>query len=68
MLNTPAIANLIRENKIHEIPLIVATSSEEGMMTLNQSLANLVKEKKITLENAYNFSLNPQELKELLKR
>jgi len=68
MLNTPAIANLIRENKIHEIPLIIATSSEEGMMTLNQSLATLVKEKKITLENAYNFSLNPQELKELLKR
>jgi twitching motility protein PilT len=68
MLNTPAIANLIRENKIHEIPLIIATSSEEGMMTLNQSLALLVKEKKISLENAYNFSPNPQELKELLKR
>ncbi|MCD5396193.1 MAG: type IV pilus twitching motility protein PilT [Candidatus Pacebacteria bacterium] len=68
MINTPAIANLIRENKIHEIPLIIATSSEEGMMTLNQSLAQLVKEKKITLENAHNFSLNPQELRELLKR
>lgn len=68
LINTPAIANLIRENKIHEIPLIMATSSEEGMMTLNQSLAFLVKEKKITLENAYNYSLNPQELKELLRR
>jgi twitching motility protein PilT len=68
MLNTPAIANLIRENKIHEIPLVIATSSKEGMMTLNQSLAMLVKEKKISLESAYNFSLDPKELKELLKR
>ena len=68
LINTPAVANLIRENKIHEIPLVIATSSEEGMVTLNQSLAGLVKEKKITLESAYNFSPNPQELKELLRR
>lgn len=68
MLNTPAIANLIRENKIHEIPLIIATSSENGMMTLNQSLVGLVRSKKISVESAYNYSLNPQELKELLRK
>ncbi len=68
MLNTPAIANLIRENKIHEIPLVITTSLQDGMMSLNQSIAILVKEKKISAENAYNFSPHPQELKELLKR
>ena len=68
MLNTPAVANLIRENKIHEIPLIIATSSEDGMVTLNQSLASLVKDNKIAVENAYNFSPNVSELRELLRR
>ncbi len=68
MLNNPAVANLIRENKIHEIPLVITTSSEEGMISLNQSIFSLFKSKKISLDNAYNFSPNPQELKELLKK
>ena len=68
LFNTPAISNLIRENKIHEIPLVISTSAEEGMMTLNQSLAVLIKEKKIALEDAYNYSINPKELGELLKK
>jgi twitching motility protein PilT len=68
MFNNSAIANLIRENKIHEIPLIIETSIQEGMLSLNQSLVILVKERKITLESAYSFSLNPKELRELLKK
>ena len=68
MINTPAVANLIRENKIHELPLIIATSAEDGMITLNQSLAHLVKSNKVKIEDAYMFSSNVSELKELLKR
>jgi twitching motility protein PilT len=67
MVNTPAVANLIRENKIHEIPLIIATSAEDGMITINQSLANLVRSNKVKLEDAYIFSPNVSELKELLR-
>jgi len=68
MLQTPAIANLIRENKIHEIPLVIDTSTELGMISLNRSLANLVKDKKISLEDARNYSLNLIELENLIKR
>jgi len=68
MINTPAIANLIRENKIHEIPLIIETSAEEGMISLNRSLALLVKKREISLENALNYSLNPKELKMMIRR
>ncbi|MDD5221274.1 MAG: PilT/PilU family type 4a pilus ATPase [Candidatus Paceibacterota bacterium] len=68
MLNSPAVSNLIRENKIHEIPLIISTSIEDGMITLNQSIAHLVKNNKVKIEDAYNFSPNISELKELLKR
>jgi len=67
MIMTPAIANLIRENKIHEIPLVIETSLEIGMITLNRSLADLVKRGEISMENALRFSLNPAELTSLLK-
>lgn len=67
MIMTPAIANLIRENKIHEIPMVIETSAETGMISLNRSLANLIREGEISLENALNYSLNPAELKMLLR-
>jgi len=67
MLANPAIANLIRENKIHEIPMVIETSVEIGMNSLNRSLADLVKTREISLENALNFSLNPGELRMLVR-
>ena len=67
MISNPAVANLIRENKIHEIPTVIETSLEEGMISLNRSLAGLVKRKEISLENALNYSLSPKELKILIR-
>jgi len=67
MTATPAVANLIRENKIHELPLVIETSAEKGMISLNRALANLIKDKEISLENALSFSLNPAELKMLIR-
>ncbi|KPJ73633.1 twitching motility protein pilT [Parcubacteria bacterium DG_74_1] len=67
LFNTPATANLIRENKIHEIPLVIETSAERGMISLNRSLADLIKRKEISLEKALNYSLSPAELKILIK-
>lgn len=67
LLNSAAVANLIRENKIHEIPLVIETSAEIGMISLNRALADLVKRREITLENALNYSLSPAELKMLIR-
>lgn len=67
MIATPAIANLIRENKIHEIPMVIDTSLEIGMISLNRSLADMVKRKEISLENALNYSLSPTELRMLVR-
>ena len=66
MLSTPAVANLIRENKIHELPLVIETSRSKGMVSLNYSLAKLVNKKEISLTNALTYSLNPLELKKLV--
>ena len=68
MMATPAVGNLIRENKIHELPLIIETSAEMGMVSLNRSLAGLVKSGEVSLENALSYSLNPRELKTLAGR
>ncbi len=62
-----AVATLIRENKNHEIPAVIETSSREGMISSNRSLVDLVRRKEISLNNAIDFSLNPADLKSLLK-
>ena len=67
MVSTPAIGNLIRENKIHELPMVIETSAEKGMVSLNRALAILVKNKEISMENALNYSVSPAELKMLVK-
>lgn len=66
LFNTPAIGNLIRENKIYEIPLVIETSSDVGMVSLNRSLSELVRKRKVSIENAVNFSPNARELKKLV--
>lgn len=67
MLTTPAVANLIRENKVHELPLVIETSAEVGMISLNRYLANLVKAKEVSMENALVYSTNSSELKRLIR-
>ncbi len=67
MFNTPAIANLIREGKIHEIPIVIETSAEKGMISLNRSLANLVKAGEVALETALSYSSSPAELERMVE-
>jgi len=68
MLANPAIKNLIREKKFFQIDLVIETSLQEGMITLNRSLAELVKRKEVAMETAELYSLNPSELRLLLER
>jgi twitching motility protein PilT len=68
MLTNHAIRTLVRENKTHQINLVIETSAEEGMMTLNRSLADLVKRNEIKFENADLYSLNSAELGMLLEK
>ncbi|PIT92182.1 MAG: type IV pili twitching motility protein PilT [Candidatus Harrisonbacteria bacterium CG10_big_fil_rev_8_21_14_0_10_42_17] len=68
MLANPAIRNLVREKKAYQIDLVIETSLQEGMITMNRSLASLVKRREISLENAELYSLNPSELRILLER
>jgi twitching motility protein PilT len=66
---TPAIRNLIRDDKIHQIYGTMQAGQEKfGMQTMNQSLARLVEKRVITRETAYNASSNRDELTLILDR
>lgn len=53
LINTPAVSNLIRENKTFQLPSIMQTSKQMGMQTMDQSLMDLVKSRKISPQEAY---------------
>lgn len=63
MIVTPAISNLIREGKTHQIYSAIETGMKFGMHTLETSLAELVREKLITVESALTKANNPELLK-----
>ncbi len=68
MIVNPAIRNLIREKKTYQIDLVIETNAQEGMITLNRSLADLVRRREINMEQALMYSLDPSELKILLSK
>jgi twitching motility protein PilT len=66
MINTPAIANLIREGKTAQIYSQIQTGAKEGMITLERSLANLLNEDAISKTEAMLKTTRPDELERLL--
>ncbi len=58
MLGTPAVRNLIRENKLAQIVSVMQTGQREGMQTLDMALQNLVKQRKITQDTAREKAQN----------
>ncbi|HET7235942.1 MAG TPA: type IV pilus twitching motility protein PilT [Actinomycetota bacterium] len=62
---TPAVRNLIREGKVHQIYSIMQAGGRFGMQTMDQSLADLVKAGRITQQVAYERCHDPEELARL---
>lgn len=67
MIATPAVRNIIREGKVQQLNLMIDTGSDAGMISLNRSLADLVRRGEISYEQAEFYSLHPAELRNLLK-
>jgi twitching motility protein PilT len=66
MTATPAIRNLVRENKAHQITSIIQTSANVGMQTMDQCLADYYQRGLITYEEAMSRAMNPDELKKMV--
>lgn len=65
---TPAIRALVRDDKVHQIYSMIQGGQKYGMKTMNQMLADLYTTGKITINDAMNYSHNPQELGEMLSK
>lgn len=68
MIATPAIRNIIREAKTHLLYNAIQTGHKLGMMTLDQSLAELYKKGKVSLDSAVNKAVDPQHFKQMVGR
>lgn len=66
MVWTPAIANLIRENRTHQINTCIQTGSQFGMYTMDSCLADLYKQELIDYESACQYSIDLDNLRKLI--
>ncbi len=66
MIANDAVANLIREKRVHEIDTVIETSMEQGMVDMNRCLADLVRAGEISIENAYKFAFKPKALERMI--
>jgi twitching motility protein PilT len=60
LINNSAISNLIREGRTHEIGTVIQTSSQEGMIDMDRSLAELVRRGEVSIEHAYERAMDPK--------
>jgi twitching motility protein PilT len=68
LVQTQAIKSLIREGRYQQIETILQTSREEGMISLDQALAELVKRGEVSLEEALDHAQDPHELRVKVQR
>jgi twitching motility protein PilT len=66
MLASPAVRNLIREAKAHQITSMIQTSAGMGMQTMDQALRDLYHRGLITYDEAMTRAMNPEELKKMI--
>jgi twitching motility protein PilT len=62
MINTPLVRKLIEENRLDKLSAAIETGGDDGMLTFNQSLFNLVKAGRVTEKEALAKASNPQAL------
>ncbi|HGJ67654.1 TPA: type IV pilus twitching motility protein PilT [bacterium] len=66
MLGTPAIRANIRRGETHLLYSTIQTSKQTGMQTMNQSLRDLINSRKISRETAFDYTHNPDDLRQIL--
>jgi twitching motility protein PilT len=68
LVATPAVRNLIREGKIYQIASMMQAGGKYGMVTMDQTLAGLVKTGTVTLEAALERCTNEEDLRRLIQQ
>lgn len=66
LTTTPAVSNLIREDKTHQIQSIIQTGSKYGMISMDNSIADLYRKGRIRKEEAVMYAMEPESLSRIL--
>ena len=66
LINNHAVANLIRDDRVHELKSVIETGAEQGMIHMDRSLALLVKGGRISIETANRYANNPDMLERFM--
>jgi twitching motility protein PilT len=67
LVSTPAVRNIIREGKSHQLEAVIQTGSEFGMQSMDKTLATLVKSGTISYDEARNYAVDLRELERLMR-
>lgn len=67
LIATPAVRNIIREGKSHQLEAVIQTGSEFGMQSMDKTLVNLVHGGQITYDEARNFAVDIDELDRMMR-
>jgi len=67
LVATPAVRNIIREGKAHQLEAVIQTGAEFGMQSMDKQLVSLIHEGKITYDEARNFAVDMDELDRLMR-
>ena len=67
LISTPAVRNIVREGKTHQLEAVIQTGTEFGMQSMDKELASLVNQGTITFDEAVNYAVDVEELKLLMR-
>ncbi len=67
LIGTPAVRNIIREGKSHQLDAVIQTGAEFGMQSMDKTLANFIHEGTISYDEARNYAVDVDELDRLMR-
>ena len=67
MIATPAVRNIVREGKTHQLDAVIQTGAEYGMQSMDKTLVSMIHTGKITYDEARNFAVDIEELDRLMR-
>ncbi len=67
LITNPAVRNIIREGKSHQLDAVIQTGADQGMQTMDRTLVNMVQSGVITYDNAYEVAVDLVEFERLMR-
>ncbi len=67
LVATPAVRNIIREGKSHQLDAVIQTGADQGMQSMDRTLVNLVQAGTITIEQARNYAVDLSEFERMMR-